>query len=482
MAKITQKLLEAIRSNQAGETIREEGNLFGRIRAKMDNNVTVSFYYRYRFDEKLKDFSCGTWPGESLSKVRANRDAARTRVAQGIDPGAQKKIHKQEVQDTVTTKLAEIERKNIKSLTVQDLFDVWLLDGVRRKDGNAQLKRSFKADTLPKIGSISISNLTEHDLRDVLRTIVKRGVNRTAVIMRNNLTQMFAWAEKRQPWRKLLINGDPMDLIEIEKIVSPDYDMNNERDRILSNHEIRELQDIFNSMHTAYDDAPDKRSTTRPVAQPTQRAIWIMLSTMCRVGEMSMARWDQVDLDTGVWFIPKANVKDNVSDLTIFLSTFALDQFSQLRKITGHSEWCFPARNNEGHVCIKSASKQIGDRQSMFKKGKDGNPRKAMKNRRHDNTLVLGGGQCGAWTPHDLRRTSATLMQRLGIAKDVIDCCQNHVMSGSKVRRHYLHHDYALEKREAWKILGDQLSLILAGCEQAMTPVCENTGRNVGDN
>jgi hypothetical protein len=46
-------------------------------------------------------------------------------------------------------------------------------------------------------------DLTEHDLRGVLRAMVARGVNRSAVMDRNSLTQMFAWAEKRQPWRKL---------------------------------------------------------------------------------------------------------------------------------------------------------------------------------------------------------------------------------------------------------------------------------------
>jgi integrase len=88
-----------------------------------------------------------------------------------------------------------------------------------------------------------------------------------------------------------------------------------------------------------------------------------------------------------------------------------------------------------------------------------------MKNRRHDNTLVLGKGKNGAWSPHDLRRTAATTMQSLGISLEIIDRCQNHVLAGSKVRRHYLHHDYAEEKREAWRLLGDRLTTILKSAE-----------------
>jgi len=68
----------------------------------------------------------------------------------------------------------------------------------------------------------------------------------------------------------------------------------------------------------------------------------------------------------------------------------------------------------------------------------------------------------GAWTPHDLRRTAATMMQALRVSPDVIDRCQNHVLPGSLVRRHYLHHDYADEKREAWRLLGERLESILS--------------------
>ncbi len=99
-------------------------------------------------------------------------------------------------------------------------YDAWLLDGVRRKIGNAELRLPFTADVLPKIDAIEISSLTKHDLRCVLRALVDRAVNRAAIMLRTRLTQMFGWAEKRQPWRRLLVDGDPMDLIEFEKIIS----------------------------------------------------------------------------------------------------------------------------------------------------------------------------------------------------------------------------------------------------------------------
>lgn len=461
MAKLTQRTLEAIRPDQAGSTVRDEGGLLGRVRVKAAGGITVSFYYRYRFDGKSKDHSCGTWPADSLSAIRAARDGARAKVAAGIDPAVDKKVARHEQQQVIAAKLVEIEVARTGELTVQDMFDAWIKDGVRRKDGNAQLKRLFGAYVAPAIGAVAVKLLTEHEIRDALRSQVDRGVNRTAVILYSSMVQMFTWAQKRQPWRKLMIDGNPMDLIEIEKIVSPDYDMDNQSDRVLSHAEIAELRDLLQRGEDEFANGPDKRRARRPLAKPTQRAIWIMLSTLCRVGELSMARWEDVDLAAAEWFIPKENVKDSVADMRVYLSPFALEQFQLLHAVTGHTDWCFPSADEQGHIDTKSMTKQIGDRQSMFKKSKDGGPRKPMKNRRCDNTLVLAGGKTGDWTPHDLRRTGATMMQALGVPLDTIDRCQNHVLSGSKVRRHYLHHDYADEKREAWRLLGAKLSELL---------------------
>ena len=357
-------------------------------------------------------------------------------------------------------KAAEDARLRSERLTVADLFKAWVSDGVARKDGNAELQRSFGKDVLPLIGGKEVRAVTEQDIRTVLRSVVARGRNRLAVALLVDLRQMFRWAERRQPWRRLLIEGNPAALVEAVQMVSADYDLSNERDRILSPDEIRELQRIFTGMQAAYDAAADRRIAERPLRKESELALWICLGTACRAGELLMAEWRHVDLAKGEWFIPGGNTKGargKQQPQTVFLSPFALRQFQALHALTGESPWCFPASNkDEGHVCIRSLSKQVGDRQARFKN------RKALERRRNDNSLVLAGGVNGEWTPHDLRRTAATMMQALGVSLDVIDRCQNHVIKGSRVRRHYLHHDYATEKREAWRLLGERLDAILS--------------------
>lgn len=461
MPKLTNRFLCSLGPQNAGQVVRDEGSLFGRVRIRTDNTVAIPFYYRYRYAGKLRDYSCGTWPNENLAQIRSKRDAARITAGTGVDPCAHKKLSKFQRQEALEAALADMERKRAENFTIADMFNDWLRDGVRRADGNAQIERTFKADVLPALGKRPVREVTEHDIRAVLRALVARGTNRSAVMMRNNLTQMFAWARKRQPWRKLLVEGDPMDLIEIRKIVDRDYDFTNQRTRVLSHDEIRELDRIMRGMRERYEQAHDRRMVSHPLEKTTECAIWIMLSTLCRVGELLMARWEHVDFDAGLWYVPRENTKARLGQLDVFLSPFSLAQFRTLHTVTGYSPWCFPSPYYDTHVSIQSITKQLGDRQTRFKKSLDGSMRKPMAKRCHDDSLVLGDGKRGAWTAHDLRRTGATMMQALGVSLDVIDRCQNHVLPGSRVRRHYLHYDYENEKRGAWKILGKQLSLIL---------------------
>jgi integrase len=80
-----------------------------------------------------------------------------------------------------------------------------------------------------------------------------------------------------------------------------------------------------------------------------------------------------------------------------------------------------------------------------------------MKNRTDKvSALVLSGGR---WTPHDLRRTGATMMGRLGVRPDVIEKCLNHVQTNRLVRV-YQRQELRCEMAEAWRLLGERLELL----------------------
>lgn len=417
--------------------------------------VTALFRYEFKMGGAKRDQRLGSWPKKSLAQIRAERDEVRASVTKGIEPAIARKAAKIEAQAAVAATIAEAERQAAENKTVTDLFEEWMRDGVSRQDGNAELRRSFSKDVLPAIGDKPLRTITEKDLLTLLRSIKARGLNRTVVIRSKDIGQMLRWAEKRKPWRTLMVDGNPADLIDVNKLL--DHDYQEQRDRLLSTDEIQELQQIFTRLACKYDalTAGKKYSGIRPVNSRVQCAVWICLSTLCRIGELLKSEWRHVDLEKGTWFIPAEATKGHKGkrqDHYVFLSSFALNQFKHLREETGHTLFCFPSKDESSHVDTKTVSKLIGDRQCCFKKRS-----KPLSGRHHDDSLVLSQGIKGEWTPHDLRRTGATMMQELGVTLEIIDRCQNHLLGGSKVRRHYLHYDYAKEKREAWSILGERL-------------------------
>jgi integrase len=458
LAKITAKQLEALTPADDGKTLREEGGLTAKVRAGV-RGVTALFRYEFKMGGAKRDHRLGSWPKKTLAQIRAERDEVRASVTKGIEPAAARKAAKIEAQAAVAATIAEAERQATESKTVTELFEEWLRDGVSRQDGNAELRRSFSKDVLPAIGDKPLRTLTEKDLLNLLRSIKARGLNRTVVIRSKDIGQMLRWAEKRKPWRTLMVDGNPADLVDVNKLL--DHDYQEQRDRLLSSGEIQELQQIFNRLAQDYAALPagQKYSGIRPVNSRVQCAVWICLSTLCRIGELLKSEWRHVDLEKGTWLVPAEATKGHKGkrqDHHVFLSTFALNQFKRLREETGHTPFCFPSKGESRHVNTKTVSKLIGDRQCGFK-----NRSKPLSGRHHDDSLVLNQGNKGGWTPHDLRRTGATMMQELGVTLEIIDRCQNHLLGGSKVRRHYLHYDYAREKREAWSILGERLEDLL---------------------
>ena len=459
MPKLTVKFLEAITADDDGTILREDGGLVGKVRAGV-RGVTVLFRYEFKQQGEKRDHSLGSWPKKSLAQIRAERDEVKAIAAKGIIPSAARRAAKIEAQVSVAATLADAERQIAENKTVAELFEEWLRDGVAREDGNAELRRSFTKDVLPIIGNKPLRILSEKDLLTVLRSVKARGLNRTVVIRNNDIGQMLRWAEKRKPWRTLLADGNPADLLDIKNLL--DHDYQEQRDRLLNPDEIRELRDIFSRLEHDYDtlDVGQKYSGIRPVNQRVQCAVWICLSTLCRIGELLKSEWRNVDLVKGTWFIPATATKGHKGkrqDHHVFLSPFALEQFQRLKAETGHTPFCFPGKDQKSHVDTKTVSKLIGDRQCSFK-----NRSKALSGRHHDDSLVLSQGRRGEWTPHDLRRTGATLMQELGVTLEIIDRCQNHLLGGSRVRRHYLHYDYAKEKKDAWCRLGGELVNILS--------------------
>ena len=362
----------------------------------------------------------------SLLDARAKAAEIRALGKQGVN-------YQQKLDAEAAALAAQSTQQAANSFTVSDLFKAWFAT-TRRMDGGAELTRSFNRDVLPILGPMKLQDLEEGHIRALLSPISASGTNRKAVVILNNLKQMFNWANGRKPW-KLLVD-DPTCNLKPDDITQPNYE-EVERDRVLSHDEIKALV---------------RQLPAARLVKTTEFAIWIVLSCCTRIGETIMAEWKDLNLTKGVWNIPESNTKGRAPAHTVFLSPFAIRQFESLKTITGGSRWCFPSEDGTSHLNEKAPTKQIGDRQASLR------AKKPLINRsRGISSLVLGTEK---WTPHDLRRTGATLLQTVGVDQHVIERMMNHAEQ-NRMQRIYQQHDYADEQREGWTNLGillDQLT------------------------
>jgi integrase len=383
---------------------------------------------RYMFDGKERQYRLPELYGDGdgrlgLKEAREEATHVRALARKGID--IQIKLDNE--------RQAELERKEAetaRSKTLADLFEEWIKT-VDRKDDGKELRRSFTRDVFPIAGDLKLSSVHPEHIEKMLRGVVERGSLRISVTLFADLKQMFRWAARKRAWKTLFEN--PTDEIDLkkDKILPREYE-GAERTRALSEAEIKELAEKL------------PKSGLMP---RTQIAMWIMLSCCCRIGEVIQAQWEHVDLDSGVWIIPKENAKNRKAH-TMFLSLVALKQFQELKRISTNDKWCFPDTTGSTHVCTKSTTKQVRDRQLIAK----GRAPMSNRTKKADALLLVDGD----WVPHDLRRTGATMMQALRVAPAVIERVLNHV-EPSKLTRTYQTYDYAEEKRDAWNRLGTRL-------------------------
>lgn len=418
------------------------------------------------------------WPVRGLEEARAAADAAK-KTADG--PGGQDLVRARQAQSEDLQRAAEAKRlQEERRISVRTLFDRWrqtaLLpsegaDGQRvgRKDEGAYTEAQFRRYVFPKLGDRAAVDVTKADLMAILDGAKTAGKRRTANVLLADLKQMFNFAAVRD-----IVPVNPLAAVRREHAGGKD----GERKRHLSEDELRALPGVLSAAG---------------LTGTSEAAVWLILATACRVGEAMAARWEHVDLDARTWLIPDTK---NQHPHLVHLNDFAVRQFWRLWELdaervaiarrefnsetrrtlrkdeglplaeakeraaevdfsayaaTQRSEWVFPNARNTGPVCVKSFGKQLADRQ------RDKPPMK----RRAASTgaLALPGGK---WTPHDLRRTAATILGEAGALVDDIELVLNHTLAGrSKVAGVYIRGDRRARLVPAFELLGRELQRIL---------------------
>jgi integrase len=168
----------------------------------------------------------------------------------------------------------------------------------------------------------------------------------------------------------------------------------------------------------------------------------LLILTGTRRNEVSDLPWSELSRDKRLWSLPAARAK-NGEATDVPLSDMAV---ALLDSLAGKGNW--PRR---GFVFTTTGKTAV----SGFSRAKTRIDALVTKSN--------GGDALPDWTLHDLRRTLATGMQRLGVRFEVTEALLNH-KSGARsgVAGVYQRHDWGPEKRAALQAWADHIEGILS--------------------
>lgn len=265
------------------------------------------------------------------------------------------------------------------------------------------LKAAFKRRALPQI--------TGRDIVQVLDTLTDRAPY-VAKQAHSILRQIFNFALGRGD-----ILQSPMAGIDAPAIAKP-------RDRVLSDAELAKLWPAFGDL-----------------GQPYSDIYRLLLLTGQRLNEVVGMKWDELDLERGVWTLPAERAKNDRAHIVPLVGRTLEILLQRHKKRIPGGTFVFPSSTGEtaiwvGHKVKKKLDQAVleGERKLVLKAGDSSVTAQALPD----------------WRNHDLRRSVATGLQRLGVRLEVTEAILNHV-SGSRggIVGIYQRHDWAAEKRAA---------------------------------
>ena len=354
----------------------------------------------------------GDYGETTLHAARARANQMLARVDTGGDPEEDRQALE-----------AEAERSRF---TFNDLVHDFLDDRRRRAVRSIdEIERVLRKDVCPALGRVQVSKISDLHIQEVVDRVAARGAPALAARVLVHLRATFNFARKNATWRHRGVTANPAELVERPEKLK-------HRIRTLDDAEIRGLL------------ADLSQANMDPL---TRIAITLILVTGQRPNEVSGMRRSELRLnvEAPLWRLPADRTK-NSRPHTVPLSTLALDLISmalELGQKGTSSPFVFPNR----------------DRPMVAPYTKGALSRALLR--------MLRGRTAPAehFTIHDLRRTAATGLARLGTDRVVIAKILNHISEDRKsvTGLVYDQHDYEQEKRaalDAWathlKKLGDR--------------------------
>ncbi|HEY8856924.1 MAG TPA: integrase arm-type DNA-binding domain-containing protein [Rugosibacter sp.] len=313
--------------------------------------------FDYRFDGKHKTISFGIYPDVSLKLARERRDEARTLLATGVDPGAQRRAEKQAKADFGANTFEVIARE-------------WM--ATRGKEWTesyaSKTKSALERNAFPAIGRKPIAEITAPDVLAMLRAIESRGIVDMAHRIQQHCGAIFRFA---------IATG--------RAINDPVPSLKGALSTVRQEHYAALTDPVeFAQLLRDIDDYRGEATT--------KAAMQLLALTFQRTKEVRFAEWAQFDLEAGLWRIPAEIMKMREAHI-VPLSQQAISVFNRLQPLTGGGRLVFPSST--------SRERPISENTVVY--------------------ALARMGYKGRMTGHGFRSVASTLLNEQGFRSDLIE-------------------------------------------------------------
>mgnify|MGYP001258138924 CR=1 FL=1 len=405
--KFTDRFLQSIKPPEKEYCIREGHGFTLRV---LPSGVKT-FQYIYTLNGKRHRLNLGQYPKVSLAEAREKFREAALLVGKGVNPQAEPVVVKEEAPFTVADLVEQY-----KKFTEQH----------RAASTSRETVRTLDKYVLPAWSHRRVSDIRRRDAIDLIDPIAAETPGQARGVMKITRA-MFNFALEREladfnPFTRL-----PAAVPSIKPVSTS---------RTLSDAEIKFVWKLLHSANA-------------PGTPETRKALLLVLVTAQRPGEVTGMTWDEIDGNW--WTIPPERIKTRnhrQEAHRVFLSPLAL---RLIGKNPNYSSYVFPGPSLVAPLQRHALSHMVCDERDGGRPTGDGKKTEEMKE-------YFG---LPRWTPHDLRRTTATKLSELGCPDEIIDAILNHAKQG--VIGVYNRNKYDKEKKEWLTIWAEHLEKLVRG-------------------
>lgn len=288
-----------------------------------------SKYWRldYRFAGKRKTLAVGVYPDVSLLDARDKRDKSRKMLADGIDPGENKKAVKMAGENRAANSFEVVAREWHGKFSPG-----WAATH------SSKIIRRLEENIFPWLGARPIAEITAPELLACIRRIEARGILETAHRTLQHCGQVFRYAvqtgrAERDP------SGD------LRGAIPPVKD----KGHFAAVTEPKQVAELLRTL--------DGYQGSFVVSCALRLAPLVFV----RPGELRKAEWADFDLDAAEW---RYRVTKTKTDHVVPLSSQAVAILRELYALTGDGRYVFPgARSNGRAMCdnaVLAAMRRMG--------------------------------------------------------------------------------------------------------------------------